>query len=196
MMLLKRLLLILAAAGLLGALVSTASAGRLSLSSQTFRATFARTDFIGGFSTVECAVTLEGSMHGRTFAKTGGRLLGYVTRASLSSCTSGSATILTESLPWHLSYGGFFEPLPNIGAYQANMAGMRVQIREPAFGITCLASGGIVAAIFRRDVASALWRMELSGVSPTTCGSEGSLLANSSSLTVLNSATRITLTLI
>jgi hypothetical protein len=197
MMLIKRLLLVVVAAGILGGLVSTASATRLSLSSQTFRATFSSLHFSGGFGTVECALTIEGSWHGRTFAKTGGSLIGYVTRATLGACSRGSATILTASLPWHRVYSGYFGVLPAIQAYQDIMIGMQIQIREPVFGVTCLASGGSVTAIFRRLIASGeLNQLELIGRSPTNCGIEGTLSGTSSSLTVLNASTRITLTLI
>ena len=59
----------LAAIIILSALVATSEATRISVSSQTFRAGFARWNFSGGFGTLECPLTLEGSYHSRTIAK-------------------------------------------------------------------------------------------------------------------------------
>src|SRR5689334_18146864 len=98
---------LLAAAGatlLLTALTGTAAAGRLSSSSQTFRATFREVRYTGGFQPPTCALTLEGSFHARTIVKTITTLVGSITRASLGSCTQGSADVLVITLPWHLQY--------------------------------------------------------------------------------------------
>jgi len=123
----------------LGVVVSAASAGRLSSSSTTIRATWARYDYTGGFGTVECEVTLEGSMHARTMTKTAGALSGFITAASVSSpCRRGSSTILSETLPWHVTYKGFSGTLPNITSVVTDITGGGFRIREPTFGIGCL----------------------------------------------------------
>ena len=89
--------------------VNTASANRFSVSNQFFRVVWSPLNFIGEGSSVRvgCNVTVEGSFHSRTIVKTIGSLLGYVTRAIIGGCTENSATVLTATLPWHLTYEGF-----------------------------------------------------------------------------------------
>ena len=87
----KLLLATIGAAVLLGALVGSASAGRFSTSSQTWRAAFRTVTFRGGFGDMKCSVTLEGSLHTRTIAKTAGLLIASMTR---SGCLA-SSTIVT-----------------------------------------------------------------------------------------------------
>jgi len=70
----KLLLAVVGATVLLGALVTSASAGRLSISSKNARVTWARINFAGGFGTVECEVVLEGTYHSFTITKTEGSL--------------------------------------------------------------------------------------------------------------------------
>jgi hypothetical protein len=196
----KLFTLLLAVAGatvLLGALVSTASATRLRSTSTTLRATFPRVSFIGGFGTTECAVTLEGSFHSETIAKVPESLIGYITRAIIGGtrCIRGSATILQASLPWHIRYVSFEGTLPNITAVNTEVAGVQFNAKEPVFGIACLASGGLFTGIYNRT-GSVLTSAVIGGRSPTSCGREGTLEGTSNSLTVLNSSTRITVTLI
>jgi hypothetical protein len=182
---------------MLSALVGTSSAGRLSSSSQTFRAGFARWDFAGGFGTTECALTLEGSLHSRTIVKTVGSLIGYITRAVLGACSRGEATILTASLPWHVRYASFSGSLPVISMVNATVAGAQFEIREPVFGVTCLASGGTGSLVFTRETTNGvLTTLQIGGESPTDCGVNGRQRGISNSLTVLGAATRITVTLI
>jgi uncharacterized membrane protein len=196
MKLFKLLLAVAGATVFLGALVSTASAVRLSSSSQTFRAGYARVDFIGGFGTTECPLTLEGSFHRRTIAKEGRILIGFLTRAILGTCTEGAGTILTATLPWHIRYASFSGTLPNITAINTDVAGLSFQITEPVFGVTCLASNGTITMTYNRVAAGALTTAVLSGRSPTNCGLDGTISGTSNSFTVLGAATRITVTLI
>jgi hypothetical protein len=187
---------LLAAITILAALTSTATAGRLSSSSQTLRGTFARMSFGGGFGTTECAVTLEGSLHSRTIAKTNGALIGYITRAILGTCPRGSATILTASLPWHARYASFSGTLPNITRINDTISGVQFGIREPVFGVTCLGSGGTVTGSFTREASGVITSATAGGESPTNCGINGTISGTSSSLTVLGAVTRVTVTLI
>lgn len=196
MKLFKLLLAVAGATVLLGALVSTASAGRFSSTSQTLRATFSRVDFAGGFGTTECQVTLEGSLHQRTIAKVEGSLIGYITRAIVGTCARGSATILTATLPWHVRYGSFTGTLPSISRLVTTVSGAQFRIREPFFGVQCLASGGTAQGIYQREAGGVLTQAEIGGESPTDCGIEGTLSGRSVALTQLGSATRITVTLI
>src|SRR5215207_6479875 len=156
-------------AALLGLLAATASATRLASSSQTIRAGFARLNFTGPWGTTECPLTLEGSFHSRTITKTLGSLAGLITRAILGACLRGSGTILTATLPWHARYQGFAGTLPNINSISADVAGVAWQIREPVFGITCLASGGFPRMTLTREAGGALTTIVASGNSPTNC---------------------------
>src|SRR5215218_2044238 len=105
----------------------TASAARLSYSSQTYRATFARVNFAGaGVGTIECAMTLEGSLHTRTITKTTGLLMGLMTRATVGVCARGSATVNTATLPWHDTYGSFVGTLPNITRINQTVVGGQI----------------------------------------------------------------------
>lgn len=192
------LLAIIGATVLFSALVATASATRISSSSQTVRATYPRVNFSGGFGTTECAVTLEGSFHSRTLAKVVGALTGYVTRAVIGGthCIRGSATILNASLPWHTRYQSFEGTLPNITSITATVTGVSFNMKEPAFGVECLASGGTATHTFIREAGGVITSGVIGGESPTTCGINGRFAGTSNSLTVLNSTTRITVTLI
>jgi hypothetical protein len=196
MRLIRTITAVLAATAILAALTSAATAGRFSSTSQTLRATFAAVRLSGAFGTSECALTIEGSMHTRTFAKTAGSLIGYVTSAALGVCSRGSATILAASLPWHVRYASFSGTLPNITRINDTVSGVQFQIREPAFGVTCLASGGTALGNLTREAGGAIASAEIWGTIPTNCGIQGEINGLSNSLTVLGAATRITATLI
>jgi hypothetical protein len=119
--------LFLAAVGatmLLGSLVSSASARNFSTDNQSFRAAFSAVEFHLPETTVRCHVTLEGSMHRRTVTKVIGSLIGYITRAILGPCQTGRATILRETLPWHVRYSGFQGTLPNITSVITHVIGV------------------------------------------------------------------------
>jgi hypothetical protein len=101
------------ATALMAFALGTASARNLSISNQQIRGTFNDLELADPFATDHCRVTLEGSLHARTIAKSPNALLGYITRAIAGQCTVGT-TILTETLPWHVRYVGFSGRLPNI----------------------------------------------------------------------------------
>jgi len=192
----KVVLAIVGATVLLGALVGAASAAKLSTSSMGLRAAFATVRFAGGFGTTECAVTMEGSFDERSIQKNIGHLAGLVTRSVLGTCSRGSATLLAATLPWHIRYASFSGTLPNITRVNATIAGIAFQIREPVFGLTCLASGGTQSLIFNREASGALTTAEIGGTSPSSCGVEGTFTGTSNAFTVLGAAARITITLI
>src|ERR1700751_1578741 len=104
------------AASLFGIVVGSASANRLSINETRFRITWARLTF--NEETAEardiCPVTMEGSFHSGTIRKVVGALIGHITRAGAGVCTGGGLTILRETLPWHVTYEGFFGTLPRI----------------------------------------------------------------------------------
>jgi hypothetical protein len=195
--------LLLAAAGatvLLGTLVSTASAGRLSISNQQIRGTWSEVTFRGGFGSPTCHATLEGSFHSRTMIKELGSLVGYVTSAILSACTAGSASILRETLPWHVRYSGFETALPEIEALIVHIIGASWRIREPV-GITCLArteaNEPAIGTVHREVVTRVFTEAGLSGEVATSCGRRGIIESVSGTVSLLGTtSTRITVTLI
>jgi hypothetical protein len=152
----------LAATAILAAAVGTASAERLELSNQQIRVVWTSLELSNSINgnIVRCAVTLEGSFHSRTIAKIRDKLVGYITRANVQNnqCTGGRATILNETLPWHLTYQSFTETLPAIRTILLNLirAGFIIEIpgsnnckaitstESPARGIVRLGPGGRV----------------------------------------------------
>jgi hypothetical protein len=106
----------------LGLAVTTTTAGRLSTSSTKFRATWNRITFLGSGSGISltCRLTLEGSFHSGTIRKVPGSLIGAVTRGIIDSANCrgtnepSSATVLQETLPWHVTHESFGGTLPNI----------------------------------------------------------------------------------
>ena len=134
-----RLLAGVVAALALGAATGTASANRLSISSQSFRLNWAPATIAGqsgsGIS-VECNLTFEGSFQRTTTEKTVGQPLGDITRPTLGTCTGGSATLLSETLPWHITYEAFTGTLPNITGVVARFIGVSIGITDS--GLPCL----------------------------------------------------------
>jgi hypothetical protein len=122
--------------------VGLASANNLSYSNQAFRIIWARLSFSesGGGIPITCPVTLEGSFHERTMAKTPGALVAHITSAVVANerCSEGHATILEETLPWHVLYASFSGELPAIASVRHLLLGAGFQI-EPGFGVLCLA---------------------------------------------------------
>jgi len=188
-----KLVAVVGAVVMLGALVATASARNLSATETTARVTFARVEFRGGFGTTRCNVTVTGVLHSRTFPKVLESLLGLITEASIGGCEAGSATILTATLPWHARYGGFAGTLPNFEAITVHVIGLAFRIREP-LGIECLGTSSAASpatATWSREAGGRLTSVLAGGTMPTTCGRSGTLSGNSSSITP-----SITLTLI
>jgi hypothetical protein len=202
-----------AAAALMAALAGGASARNLSSSSSTLRATWARLTFqepVFGF-TVVCPLTLEGSLHARTFVKGNYNLIGHITRAVVGTptqCTGGEATVLTESLPWNVRYESFTGTLPNITSLRVLVANASFRVHLNAVNATCLFTTRETLAEhgrgrFNREAGGAITSAEIGG---EITSNEGCVLGSrvrgrfssgaSASITVLNSATRITLTLI
>jgi hypothetical protein len=114
----KLTLAVLTATLVLGLAVGSAAANRLSVSNRLFRATWLELKIVDDPITVGCPVTLEGSFHSTTIRKVEGALIGAVTRAIVNGaeppCRGGRATLLQESLPWHVTYDDFEGVLPRI----------------------------------------------------------------------------------
>lgn len=132
----------LAAALTLAVAVESASANRLSYSSQAFKIIWTSLTFSesGGNFPISCPVTLEGSFHSRTMAKVRDALVAFISRAVVNNpaCTEGQATILSASLPWHVTYQGFSGSLPSMTGVRHYLIGAAFQV-EPGLGISCLA---------------------------------------------------------
>jgi hypothetical protein len=166
MKLCKLLLAAMGATVLLGALVSSASARNFSVSEQHIRSSFSRVDFHFPEITTTCHVTLEGSLHTRTIAKTLGSLIGYITSAILGPCANGTATILRETLPWHVRYSGFSGTLPAITSVTVHVIGAAWRIRE---------SGGIACLARSTTGEPAIGRFHIDASGHATAGIEGSI---------------------
>ena len=134
----KLLLAVVGATVLLGAFVSSASARNLSINTRGINASWTRMNFRGGLGTVECEVIINGTGHSNTIAKTPGLLIGFVTAANVTRCARGSATVLRETLPWHVQYDSFSGTLPNITNIRTRVIGGSYRVQEPVFGINCL----------------------------------------------------------
>jgi hypothetical protein len=196
------------AAVVLAAAVGVASANRLRTSSQQFKSTWTALPFIapevfGASTTIRCPVTLEGSFHSQTIVKTTGSLIGYVNRASVNSggCTNGHATILTATLPWHVTYEGFTGALPNITALRLLLLGAsflvqtefsclaRSEVNHPINGLARLNTSHVVTSL-----EAEANNLPLTGGFPCELGT-GSLQASASTVTN-GSGASITVTLI
>lgn len=195
MRVIKQSLAAVIAAVMLLTLVGAASANDLSVSSQAMRATWTRAELTGGFGTVGCALTLEGSMHTRTTTKTAGALIGFITRASVGPCAVGSATVLMATLPWHVQYSSFAGILPEILSIRANIISSKWLIREPAFGVTCLFTSTASSpntATFNLAAGGGVTSVELGGTIPCT-GELVNFNGKASGRSNTNSAMTITL---
>jgi hypothetical protein len=198
--------LLLAAAGatvLLGALVSSASAGRFEINTQAIRSQWRSVEFRLPGGITRCEVTLEGTLHSRTMVKTIGSLIGYITRAILGPCVAGTAaTILTETLPWHVRYSGFTGVLPEITSLIVHVIGAAFRVQEPR-RLICLARSTAARpgiGTFHRDtVTHLLTEVGIGGTIPTGAecfGAEGEFASDSGVVSQSNSNTRVNVSLI
>jgi hypothetical protein len=189
----KLLLAVITATVLFWALVGSASARNFSISSQSKRATFAALEFAGGFGTVRCEVVLELTFHSRTFTKTVGTLLGYVTAANVTRCASGGATIDRETLPWHDRYERFTGTLPNILTISKLISGFSWRYREPTFGVTCQVTNATLRNTYTLT-AGVVTRADLSGTAP--CSGINGTYRGSTTNVDNRAGARLTITLI
>lgn len=210
----------LVAAAALGALVGSASANRLSLTSRTVRVVWSSLEFAGP-TTIRCRVTMEGTFHESTVSKVSGSLIGYITAASIARpCTGGTAwayngternealgnTVLASSLPWIISYEAFIGELPAFIAEKILIIMLRWLYRASFFGIPILCayrSGGANGNITGTNNVGAggvVTSMGLSGRVRSETGGcpEGSFTspAGDGVVTQLGNSNRISVTLI
>jgi hypothetical protein len=202
MKLCKLLLASVGATVLLGALVSSATARNYEISEQRMRGIFTNLEYHLPGATTRCALTVEGSLHTRTLPKVIGSLIGYITRVDLGVCSSGSATVLTSTLPWHVRYSGFAGLLPNINSIITHVIGASWRVRE-AGGIACLARSSttepVIGNYHRTPETRELTSAEVRGTIRTGAecfGIAGSFRSDRGTVSVSNAATRVTLNLI
>jgi hypothetical protein len=132
----KLILIALGSALVLMALVGSATANRMAVSSSNIRVVYSPLSFVPSFgSTVRCLVTLEATLHSRTITKTVGSLIGYVTRVTVSGCEGGAARADTETLPWHYQYDGFAGSLPSFLSWLFNLFRPSWEVQGEIFGI-------------------------------------------------------------
>jgi hypothetical protein len=200
----------LAATAVLAAAVGTATAQRLVVSNQQIRAVWSSLELGNSVTseTLRCPVTLEGSFHSRTIVKTVGSLVGYVTRAAVSNavCTGGHATILQETLPWHLTYQSFTGTLPNISSVTLNLirAGFIIETAanncravttalRPARGIATVGAGGAVTGLRADETATIPL---VNGPGGFACSLATGFFRGVGAVTLLGNTTAISITLI
>lgn len=139
-------------------------------------------------------------MHERTIPKVRGWLVGFDTRSRLGPCASGTATILSETFPWHEEYAGFRGTLPNVIAIIENAINVSGRVRETG-GITCLfRSTATEPVVMTRNVsAGVITSAEIGGTIRTGAecfGTSGTFTSDRGTAAVAGTSTRITVTLI
>jgi hypothetical protein len=152
----KLLLTALTAAFVLSIAVGSASANRISISAQDFDARWSHLVFTTDSGTsLSCPLTLQGSFHSRTIGKVPNALIGFVSRASVrgqnsaGNCTGATATVLTATLPWHITYRSFTGTLPSVTGINVNLIGFSWQV-QPGESLTCLARSTTTSPLINR----------------------------------------------
>jgi hypothetical protein len=193
------------------ACVTTTSANNISQSSRTFRGTWAPLRIIdrelfGTEGTVSCNVTLEGSFHSSSIRKVARAQVGYISRAVMGSpCTGGTASILSGTLPWHLTYDSFTGTLPNITKVQFGLSDAGLSV-DPAGEILpqCLGQAdpttlflvGFYVGFLVGIWVYAGWATYRANNLRVSCGTGGMELFGEGPVTVLGSTAEITVRLI
>ena len=129
----------LIAALLLSVGAGGAAARSFEVSEQRVTGTSRGMVFESSSGNVTCDVTRVITLHRRTFAKVANTLIGYVTDVRATNCTERSTGALTETLPWHVTYGGFSGTLPRITEMRLNV--LNVTFLFTIFGVSCLFAG-------------------------------------------------------
>jgi hypothetical protein len=179
-------------------------ANRLSVSNQQFTIQWPEITFTGDNGTViRCRLTLEGSFHSRTIAKSSGLLVGHVTRGIFDTpnCPGFRAMALSEDLPWHVTYQSFSGSLPRIVSLQLLFIGVRFLI-EGGFFTSCLGTTTLenpMGGNANREAGGAITALEASGSIPVSggfCPASGITFSANGAVFLLGTTNRITLTLI
>lgn len=188
----------------MAAVVGGASAGRLALGNQNFRVEWIVLRLRAAEFEFTCQLTLEGSFHSRTIAKSTAPLIGLVSRVALSRCNSDVNTGL--NLPWHIKYASFRGTLPTIESVRLEIIDSSILVR--AFGIGCLYQSTLASpALGEVTVASGvLTGMRMDGRAPiplksrlegiVDCPASGFLEGATGTVSVLGTTTGIRISLI
>lgn len=127
-----------AASMLLAVVVGTSSARNLSVSETGGTLIFSPLTIEAAGRNFSCGLTMSGTISSRTFVKSASEpWFVNLTRGEASVCTGGSATVLTETLPWRFSYRSFSGTLPNITRIRGALIGLAISVRESG-GTSCL----------------------------------------------------------
>ncbi|HEX7292286.1 MAG TPA: hypothetical protein VF250_14280 [Conexibacter sp.] len=138
MRLTRRSVAAVAAIVTLGIGVGSAAAEELWILGETFKVVMSALTFHAeGVSEASCPITLEGSFTASTFVETPRTRIGSVTRGRLGTCTGGSASILTETLPWSLQYDSYEGSGPEFTSMNTRVVG--AGFSATLSGLTCLA---------------------------------------------------------
>jgi hypothetical protein len=189
--------------------INAASANRLSVSNQRFRAVWANLEMANNVTSeiVRCPVTLEGSFHSSTMAKVVHGLVGYVSRASVGNavCTGGHVTVNQETLPWHLRYESFTGSLPSISQIRTSLtrASFIVETESNICKVTTSAESPIVIILELFGSTVTTVRIDPTARIPLTngpggnfCGLVSGIAAGTGSFTLLGNASAISIRLI
>lgn len=125
-----------AATLLLAFAAAVSSAETFDVVSNEFRAIWPSFTFEAAGSRVVCAVTLEGTFQAASITVAARARVASVTRATVGTCSSGAATVLSETLPWTVQYSSFGGTLPNITELTLRVIG--ASFRGEASGLACL----------------------------------------------------------
>jgi hypothetical protein len=199
----KTLMVTLAVAVTVSVWFAQASARNLRVSEQRFEIVFSPLEFRLPGGTVRCRFIFLGEFHALTFAKVLNSLIGLIRHVTPprpeEPCTGGTATVLQETLPWHLTYQGFAGVLPNITSFRFLVIGAAFNVREAVFGITCLFATSVTnpaTITATRAAGGALTGGTISGTIPASCGSNVGLSSPPGPFTNLLRTANITVTLI
>jgi hypothetical protein len=204
----KRPLAALVAVLALACAVTSASAGRLSISNRNFRVVWNPLTFeqTAGIITIRCPVTLEGSFYSATLRKVISGLIGHITRANTNAggCSGGTVTFHSETLPWPVQYRGFTGTLPNITGVRLAIVNLTYEIEDgtglcttrsteaqPFVGIANIGAGGTVTGLRADETAT----IPLSGEFLCAWAGEGTF-AGTGTVTLLGTTTSISIRLI
>jgi hypothetical protein len=194
----------LAVIGTLMLAVASASASRLSLTSNQFRVVWSPLTIEGSGIAVRCPVTMEGSFRSRTIQKVRESTIGSVTRASVGACTGGTATFLTAGLPWNFTYESFEGTLPNISGLKHNMPVFGLSVDPEGIPPACLIAGetrhpvlvAVAVVIVVGFLLYQVWRLVRAAFGRYTCGFTEIEFAGEGAVTVQGSTSRISIELI
>jgi hypothetical protein len=210
---------ITAAALLLTASATTATARNLSTSEQSFRATFTGLEFTAN-AMIRCRVTLEGSFHSRTIPKVARTLVGAITRAIVGHpCTGGGEAwadngaetqplgTAPNRLPYHITYESFSGTLPAIRTVNLGLSRASFVMQVTVLGLTCrgrygnatdsitttasVEAGGAITALEPHGGASLVEELGPNRVCRPTLN-----FSNTGGITNLSTGARLTVTLI